>query len=474
MPLKYKNRAMETSISTGTGDFTLDGAYDDSYFTFYGDGDQADDIDVGDEFSYAIWHEDEFAVEGGKATCLTVTPTFTFSRDTIEFSTNKVGDTYLPVDFIAGSKKVFVTPTAADLQVLYTLLSNQAAHTVYAGPTSSTATPTFRALVSGDIPDLSATYATPAYVASQLSSYSTSAQINTLLGDYLTITSAAATYSTPASVATQISGATILTSQLSGTLAIAQFADNVITSAKIVSLAASKLTGTVSPTNGGMGADTSSLTGIYKFTAGVPSLAVAGTDYLTTVAFSQVTGTATNAQLPTAITGKTIDNSVIGGTTPAAGTFTSVRVGSVYSGWEGAPVSFESAGNLLGIFRASSAYDVRFGFVNTTAALGGWGLAVGGSDDTSPIAGTNTFSIYNIGAGLPYLSIRINGWVGFAGLKSATAPLDIPGDIIRLRTAKTPASASDTGDQGDICWDSSYIYVATATNTWKRAALSTW
>jgi hypothetical protein len=57
---------------------------------------------------------------------------------------------------------------------------------------------------------------------------------------------------------------------------------------------------------------------------------------------------------------------------------------------------------------------------------------------------------------------------------SPTAKLDVNSDIIRLRTAKTPASASATGNQGDICWDSSYIYVCTATNTWKRAALTTW
>jgi len=45
---------------------------------------------------------------------------------------------------------------------------------------------------------------------------------------------------------------------------------------------------------------------------------------------------------------------------------------------------------------------------------------------------------------------------------------------IRIATAKTPASATDTGSAGEICWDANYIYVCTATNTWKRAALSTW
>lgn len=66
-----------------------------------------------------------------------------------------------------------------------------------------------------------------------------------------------------------------------------------------------------------------------------------------------------------------------------------------------------------------------------------------------------------------------NGDTGF-GDNSPTAKVDINSDILRLRTSKTPSSASDTGNQGDICWDSNYIYVCTASNTWKRAALSTW
>ncbi len=41
-------------------------------------------------------------------------------------------------------------------------------------------------------------------------------------------------------------------------------------------------------------------------------------------------------------------------------------------------------------------------------------------------------------------------------------------------STSTPSSASDTGTTGDIAWDSDYIYVCTATNTWKRTAISTW
>jgi hypothetical protein len=47
-------------------------------------------------------------------------------------------------------------------------------------------------------------------------------------------------------------------------------------------------------------------------------------------------------------------------------------------------------------------------------------------------------------------------------------------NAFRITTAQTPASAAATGTAGTIAWDSSYIYVCTATNTWKRAAIATW
>ena len=39
---------------------------------------------------------------------------------------------------------------------------------------------------------------------------------------------------------------------------------------------------------------------------------------------------------------------------------------------------------------------------------------------------------------------------------------------------KTPASAAASGLTGEVCWDSSYIYVCTAMNTWKRAGIAAW
>lgn len=50
--------------------------------------------------------------------------------------------------------------------------------------------------------------------------------------------------------------------------------------------------------------------------------------------------------------------------------------------------------------------------------------------------------------------------------------LAITGDV--SVSTKTPASAGAAGVAGTITWDGSYIYVCTATNTWKRVAIATW
>jgi lysophospholipase L1-like esterase len=77
------------------------------------------------------------------------------------------------------------------------------------------------------------------------------------------------------------------------------------------------------------------------------------------------------------------------------------------------------------------------------------------------------------GAGNVYISAAGSGSLGI-NTSSPSARLDVNSDTIRVRTARTPASAADTGNQGDITWDTDFVYVCVATNTWKRAALSTW
>lgn len=45
---------------------------------------------------------------------------------------------------------------------------------------------------------------------------------------------------------------------------------------------------------------------------------------------------------------------------------------------------------------------------------------------------------------------------------------------VKIGAEKTISTASDPGVKGEICWDSSYIYVCVATNTWKRTSISSW
>jgi len=71
------------------------------------------------------------------------------------------------------------------------------------------------------------------------------------------------------------------------------------------------------------------------------------------------------------------------------------------------------------------------------------------------------------------MTILGNGNVGI-GTTTPTNLLDVNGDTIRIRNAKTPTSSTSPGNVGDIAWDSDFVYVCVATNTWKRTALSTW
>jgi hypothetical protein len=51
--------------------------------------------------------------------------------------------------------------------------------------------------------------------------------------------------------------------------------------------------------------------------------------------------------------------------------------------------------------------------------------------------------------------------------------LDVAGTF-RIAAGNAPATSSSAGVAGQIAWDSGYVYVCVATNSWKRSALTTW
>lgn len=111
--------------------------------------------------------------------------------------------------------------------------------------------------------------------------------------------------------------------------------------------------------------------------------------------------------------------------------------------------------------------DALFRFFRTTNTSGSVSFQVLLGNDSS----TANHRLFGDG-GDSYLAAN-NGKVG-VGTISPTALLDIDSDILRLRTAKTPASAGAAGNTGDICWDASYFYICVATNTWERTEHATW
>jgi hypothetical protein len=97
--------------------------------------------------------------------------------------------------------------------------------------------------------------------------------------------------------------------------------------------------------------------------------------------------------------------------------------------------------------------------LNVTGRVDLDALTVGGVEIVSPLSGYSGYSGMNGTA-------TASGYSGYSGVSGATGAVGI--------SAGTPASAAATGTAGTVLWDADYIYVCTATDTWKRVAIATW
>ncbi|MEY2703194.1 MAG: Cyanophage [Bacteroidota bacterium] len=76
---------------------------------------------------------------------------------------------------------------------------------------------------------------------------------------------------------------------------------------------------------------------------------------------------------------------------------------------------------------------------------------------------------------IPNLKLSMEtGYYKIQSYSSLPLWLNPEGNRIIIGNSETPSSATATGMTGSICWDSNYIYICTATNTWKRVGISTW
>lgn len=108
----------------------------------------------------------------------------------------------------------------------------------------------------------------------------------------------------------------------------------------------------------------------------------------------------------------------------------------------------------------------------------GWYLADGSTSNTN-----SAYSMYlGYGSRASIAGVTNEIAIGYNAIGSGSNTTTI-GSSATVRTytkgylnipTATPTSSSATGTTGDICWDANYIYVCTATNAWKRSAISTW
>jgi len=147
------------------------------------------------------------------------------------------------------------------------------------------------------------------------------------------------------------------------------------------------------------------------------------------------------------------------------------------------------------VFRATNNFSSS-SFVNTFECfapnLGVGGLvytAIGRAASTNNRTG---YGMYYAGAGSANNHMQVGGFFGSSAsvcifpsggtvFNITGTPTDpgagvivASGNQIRIATSQTPASATAAGTAGTICWDASFLYICTATNTWRRIAHATW
>lgn len=124
---------------------------------------------------------------------------------------------------------------------------------------------------------------------------------------------------------------------------------------------------------------------------------------------------------------------------------------------------------------SSGSYNTALGYEALRSVTGSRSIGIGVAAGWNATA-SNEFYLNNVmhasNANEKLYSLLFGTMSGTADSKSGQQ-LTINGTL-RVSTSTTPASASASGEAGMIAWDADYIYVCTATNTWKRIAIATW
>mgnify|MGYP003638844029 CR=1 FL=1 len=208
------------------------------------------------------------------------------------------------------------------------------------------------------------------------------------------------------------------------------------------------------------------------FYVGAVDLSISGIDIAGTEIYTVDTGTDTVRQYTSNNSGVTLnaDSLHIPGSIRVTENITSsgeIRVDGKLRATGGATLAGTTISGGFTVSNASG--NILLGPENATGQL-----KVGRSTKTHTVdihdgvtedGKTATVNIGTSGASGSTTNINIGGGVGTC-TTTIDADLVIPGE--------TPASATAAGTAGQIAWDVNYIYICTATNTWKRVAIGTW
>ena len=151
---------------------------------------------------------------------------------------------------------------------------------------------------------------------------------------------------------------------------------------------------------------------------------------------------------------------------------TSTPTSGTYSGTIGR-VGFRAP---WGVSNGSVVYwkDMTISGSNATVNITG-NLSVTGnisgtvSSSTTASTATTLSTARNIGG----VSFDGSSDIDLPGVNT-TGNQNTTGNAAGILNTTPPSSATSTGTAGEIRWDSNYIYICVATNTWKRVALSSW
>ena len=111
--------------------------------------------------------------------------------------------------------------------------------------------------------------------------------------------------------------------------------------------------------------------------------------------------------------------------------------------------------------RADHASSVALGYLTQTTAdnqvaIGSRSLAATGTNQSLNLTSTGTGTVQANG-------VDVVTTTGTQALSNK-----------RWTSAAVPATATSTGQTGEIRYDSNYVYICTETDTWRRAALASW